>query len=51
MKSEAENRPETDSQPEAGISNHDPGEENARQSKVLPFREKQDKRDVDRKNQ
>ena len=50
MTNTAENQPPNDKkQPKEGISNHPLDEEKARQAKVLPFRERTDKKETDRK--
>ena len=41
--------PNPSQQPKEGISNHSLEEEQRRQAKVLPFREKTDKKETDRK--
>jgi hypothetical protein len=42
-------QPAADKQPKEGISNHNLQEEQERQAKVLPFRERADKKETDQK--
>ena len=42
-------QPDSSQQPKEGISNRSLEEEQRRQAKVLPFREKTDKKETDRK--
>ncbi len=50
MTNTAENPQDKNKQPKEGISNHPLDEEQRRQAKVLPFRERTDKKETDRKS-
>ena len=49
MTNSAKNQPSDDQKPKEGITNHPLDEEQRRQAKVLPFRERTDKKETDRK--